>query len=219
MAEEPTSFIREVDEELQRDRLQAIWQRYGSLIVAAAVALVVGTAGYVGWTSYSASVRNADAVRFDEALQLAATDLPGAIAALTEAGDEASTGYRAIARLTAAQLAASQDDAAAFDEALDALIADSGARELYRDYAILIRAVARIDVEDSATLRAELQPLAAAGGIWRHAAREALAAVAVKDGDLDEADRLLSEIEDDATAPPAQRERARQVREALAAKG
>ena len=38
------SFFREVEEELRNERLQSIWTKYGTYLIAAAIALVVGVA-------------------------------------------------------------------------------------------------------------------------------------------------------------------------------
>src|SRR4051812_19467922 len=42
-------FIREVDEELRRAQLKAIWDRFAPYIIGACVLIVVITAGYRGW--------------------------------------------------------------------------------------------------------------------------------------------------------------------------
>ena len=49
MANQDDSFIREVNEELRSDRMRDAWRRYGRLLIAAAVLLVLGTAGWRGW--------------------------------------------------------------------------------------------------------------------------------------------------------------------------
>ena len=48
MANQDDSFIREVNEELRSDRMKDAWRRYGKILIAAAVILVVGTAGWRG---------------------------------------------------------------------------------------------------------------------------------------------------------------------------
>ena len=51
-------FFREVNEELRSDKVKAIWTRYGSLLIGAVIAIVVGTgvfAFYEYWTEKQAS--------------------------------------------------------------------------------------------------------------------------------------------------------------------
>ena len=43
-----TQFIREIDEELRRERLMKLWERYGAYAVGAAVLIVAATAGWRG---------------------------------------------------------------------------------------------------------------------------------------------------------------------------
>ncbi len=43
------TFIREVDEELRRDQLKALWKRFAPLIIGVCVLVVAVTAGYRGW--------------------------------------------------------------------------------------------------------------------------------------------------------------------------
>ena len=64
------SFIREVDEELRSDRMQNIWKRYGKLIIAIAIAIVVVTAGYRFWLSYSKGEAAKSGDVFLEAVEL-----------------------------------------------------------------------------------------------------------------------------------------------------
>src|SRR3712207_1837265 len=42
-------FIREVDEELRRAQMKAIWDRFAPLIIVVCILVVALTAGYRGW--------------------------------------------------------------------------------------------------------------------------------------------------------------------------
>ena len=68
MATDPEAFIREVDEDLRHDRLTAFWRRYGTLVIAAAVAVVVATAGWSGWRYLDERRQQRDALAFARAL-------------------------------------------------------------------------------------------------------------------------------------------------------
>jgi hypothetical protein len=43
------AFLREVDEELRRDELQSLWQRYGRLGIAIVVLLLAAWGGWLYW--------------------------------------------------------------------------------------------------------------------------------------------------------------------------
>ena len=57
-------FIREVDEELRRDRFATLWRRYGAMVLGAAILIVAATAAKVGWDHWTQQVRAAEATRF-----------------------------------------------------------------------------------------------------------------------------------------------------------
>ena len=46
MADDRDSLLREVDEELRRDQMNKIWERYSGLIFGVAALIVVGVWGY-----------------------------------------------------------------------------------------------------------------------------------------------------------------------------
>ena len=45
MAENDDSLLREVEEEIRREQMQKIWQRYNGLILGAAALIVLGVGG------------------------------------------------------------------------------------------------------------------------------------------------------------------------------
>lgn len=47
-----TDIFREVDEALQKEKLERIWRDYGSLIIGGILAIILGTALSTGWTSW-----------------------------------------------------------------------------------------------------------------------------------------------------------------------
>ncbi|GIL02269.1 MAG: membrane protein [Alphaproteobacteria bacterium] len=214
------SFIREVDEELRQDRMRDLWKRYGSLLIGAAILVVLATAGWRGW-QYYAERRAAQA---GDAF-LAAIELSGqgkhdeAIAALDELAARAHGAYPALARLrVAAELAAKGDDAAAL-QAYDAIAADTSVDETFRSVARLRAGLIAVGVESYDQARARLEPLAAAGVYYRHVAREALGLAALAAGDDRAALGWFQAIADDADAGADIRSRAAIMLDLLAGRG
>ncbi len=214
MAHNPDAFAREVDEELREDRLKAIWRRYGLLIVGGAVALVLATAASVGWNAWQENRRIADADAFDVALRSSAEPVPAAEELEGMAAD-ANTGYRAIGRLTAAQLYDAAGNLDAARDALATLAADGQVPDLYRDLARLLDVAAGLDAMSPDAALADLQPLAADGAPWRHSARELIAAAQLEAGDTAAAATTLEALAADGTAPPGLRARASELVAAL----
>lgn len=211
-------FIREVDEELQREKLGDLWKRYGGLVVGAAVAVVLATAGWVGWQRWQENRRAQEAASFAERELVARSGSPTeAAAGLLDFAQDASPGFAAVARLHAAALAGRGKDEAGALAALDAVAADASADPLLRDAARLLAASRRLEVEDPRALVASLEPLAADGAPWRHAARELLAAAQLRAGARQDAVATLHRLVEDAEAPASLRGRAAELLEALGA--
>jgi len=209
-------FIREVDEELQRERLAVLWRRYGSLVIGAALLAVVGTAAKVGWDQWRRQAEAAEAARFAAADQALAASKPAeAAAAFAALAAEGETGYAALARLKEAEAKLALKDEAGAGAALDALSGAERDDPILRDLGTLLAVSRELDEGDPAVLRARLEPIAAAGAPWRDHARELLAVLAIRTGDLATARELLSELGRGATVPRPLQQRAQELLQAI----
>lgn len=209
-------IFREIDEEMRQENLQRIWKKYNVLIVAAVAAILIGTAGYVGWQHYSASQRAAEAERFAAALAVAGQEnADQAIRDFAAVAGEAKYGYAALARLEQAGLMAEAGDLPGAIDAYDALAADSAAAQPFRDLAIVLGAYRRLQADDAPGAVTSLSGLAAGSSPWRHLAREITALAAEKQGNRAEARRLLRQLVDDTEAPSGVRARAAEMLQAL----
>lgn len=47
------ALLREMEDDIRREQLTALWKRYGGFLLGGCVAIVIGTAAYVGWTDYT----------------------------------------------------------------------------------------------------------------------------------------------------------------------
>ena len=213
VAHNSDAFFREVDEDLRHDRMTALWKRYGILVIAAAVALVAGTAGWVLWGYLDDARRERDALAFDRALQEGRGQPVVAAEELMAVGDDARTGYALVARLTAAQVLAANGDPETALGMLDAVANDRTTPDLYRDLARILAIAARADTLAPDTVLTELRPYTATSP-WRHTARELVAAAQLRAGDQSGAVATLRDILDDDATPQYMRVR---VRELLAA--
>jgi hypothetical protein len=209
-------FIREVDEELQRDRMAKLWRRYGALVVALAVLVVAATAGKVGWDQWRQRAMAAEAVRFAAAEQaLAAARNEEAAERFAALAAEGGTGYAGLARLREAEAKLAQGDEAGAVAALEQLAGATADDPILRDLGLLLAAQRELDTADPGELTARLQPLAAADSPWRHRARELLALAAIRAGELDRAKELLAALSREAGVPPTQQRRAEELLQAI----
>jgi hypothetical protein len=109
-----SDIFNEVDEEVRREQLKKLWERYGNYIVALAflvVAAVAGWRGYEYWEGRRAAVAGA---AYDAAAQLAAEGKHDeAEAAFAKLVTDGTAGYRVLARLREAAVIAERDPKAA----------------------------------------------------------------------------------------------------------
>src|SRR3546814_7737889 len=138
MTHENYIVIREVNEELRSDQIKGVWSRYGKLIIAAAVLIVISTAGYRGYEYWQTHNASQSGDRFLAALKLAGENKHDeALAALQALEQEGTGGYPVLARMRSAALLAEMGDTASAIAAFSAVGKESSAPEA-------MRAVARL---------------------------------------------------------------------------
>jgi len=100
-------IFQEVDEEVRREQLQKLWQRYGHFAIAGCILIVVAVGGWRGYDWWQAKKANESGAAFEAAVALAETgkhqEAEAAFAKLATGG---TASYRTLARLReAAELA------------------------------------------------------------------------------------------------------------------
>lgn len=203
------SFIREVNEELRQDQAKALWARYGSLFIGAAVAIVALTAAWVGYTYWVQTQANASGDRFSAALDLAGEGQnEDALAALEALEADGYGAYPVLARLRAATVSAETGDLETAVSEFDAVAADNSVPDAIRDMARLRAGYLLVDSGSYADVAARVEVLTADSSDLRHAAREALALSAWREGRSADALSLFEQIVGDEAAPRNTRQRA-----------
>ena len=205
----PESFIEEVTEEVRRDRLFALFRKYGWIGVLGVV-LIVGGAAVTEWRKAS---NRAAAQAFGDAVMVAleqgtAPERRAALAAVPASADRA-----AILNLMLAS--DPTDDRAGTLAALDKVASDATLPASYRDLAVLRRVVLSGADMALAERRAALDPIAAPGRPFRPLALEQLAYLLVEAGDTAGAIAALQALSQDQEAPSGLRQRATQMIVAL----
>ena len=213
-----SDFIREVNEEVRRDRVTRFLSRSWPLLALLAVAIVAG-AGF--WRFYSdRQVRLAEAAnaRYDAAAALA-RDNHGeqAESAFATLANEAPAGYALLARMRAIALQAPGDPEGAA-KAFDALANDDAVSPAMRAVARLRGAYLRVDHDDPKAFESRYGRFSTGDFPFHDSMRELLALAALKRDDGTAATRYLTEILGDPLTPAALRSRAGAF-EALAAAG
>lgn len=207
------SFIDEVTEAVRRDRLFAVFRRYGWIGVVLAL-LIVGGAAFSEWQK---AQRAATARAFGDAL-LAAVETPDAATRTAALAAVVPTGQNVIVQqLLIAANAVEQKDKPAALAALSAIATDASLPQSYRDLATLkLVLLAGADMP-AADRIAKLQDVATAGRPFRPLALEQVAMVEIETGDTDAAVGHLRAVLQEPMVSQALQTRVSQVMVALGA--
>ncbi|MSP81646.1 MAG: tetratricopeptide repeat protein [Alphaproteobacteria bacterium] len=213
-------IFREVDEAVRQDRVQALWQKYGTYAIAAVVVIVLAAGGFSGWREYRADQHRAAGDSFATADLLLSQGQAADAAAmyLAIAADDVAA-YGELARARAAQAlveAGRRDEAVAL---LDALAADAGAEPFLRDVARLSAVALQLDDGDPAGLAARLEPLLREGSGLLASARELSGLIALRSGETATAIEIFRLLASDPTTIPGVRLRAERILATLGAAG
>lgn len=212
-------IFHEVDEEVRREQLKKLWERYSIYFIAAAVLLVAAIAGwraYEYWIAQRAAAAGAD---FEAALALSDQGKRAeAEAAFAKVAAEAPDGYRVLARFRAAAVLGESKPSDAV-KAYDELSADGSLAPVWRDLAAVRAAMLLVDTASLSEMQKRLDPVAEPTRSFRHSARELLALSAWRNHDLTNARRYLDMVATDAESPIGIRARADVLSAVIAAEG
>jgi hypothetical protein len=203
-----SELFDEVDEEVRRERLKQLWDRYSLHIIALAILIVAGVGGWRGYQYLEAKKAAEASAAFDRAVELSEQNKHSeAEIAFADLAAKAPSGYRMLARLRmAAEVAARDPQAAA--KLYDDIAADSSVRAPERDLARIRAAQLLLDSTTYPNMLQRLEPATAEGSTFRHTAREMLALSAWHSNDATAARKWLDQIANDSDTPPSLRSRA-----------
>jgi hypothetical protein len=213
------NIFQEVDEEVRREQLKKLWDRYQVFIIAAAVLVVLAVAGwraYDWWETKSAAEAGA---AFEAAIELSEQGKHAeAESAFSKIAADSTTSYRNLAMVRAAAELAQTDPKAAV-AAYDKVAADSSVSPELRDLAALRAGALLIDNGSFADARQRLEPLTGGDHTFRHTARELLALAAWRAGDAATAKHWIDMISTDPATPPDERSRVEMLGALMASEG
>ncbi|UAK25380.1 tetratricopeptide repeat protein [Sphingomonas nostoxanthinifaciens] len=209
------AFFREVDDNLRQDRMVRFARRWGKWIgfgVGLALALL---AGFLLWQNHRKAEAGADA----ETMVALMADVGSGKAnakdpRLASLAASPRDGYRALARLTQAELVERTDVTAAGVD-YDAIAADTKLPQAMRDLATIRGVTIRFDRLLPQTVVDRLKPLAVPGGPWFGSAAELTAIADLKMNKANLAGPLFAAIARDTTVPTSLRGRAAGMASAL----
>jgi hypothetical protein len=203
-----SELFDEVDEEVRREQLKKLWDRYSIYIIAAAFLIVAAVGAWRGFQYLEAQKAAEAGAAFDAAIDLSDQGKHAeAEAAFDKLAATAPAGYRMLARLRAAGEVATHDPKASA-RLYDEIAADPGVATEQQDLARIRAAGLLLDSEAYPNMLKRLELAAKPDATFRHTARELLALSAWRANDTAAARQWLDMIANDGETPSAMRSRA-----------
>jgi hypothetical protein len=197
----PNELVREIQAEMQREKLHALARRYSGPLVVAALLVIAGVGGTQAWRSYQHNQQEQQGDAFFTAWREAREGTEAKALNLLQPLTDTTQGYGLLARLQRADLLARSGKP---DAALQAYAGFKGTE--LEPLAQLKSAMLLLKTNKDAI--PTLQPLAQAGQPYAVLAKELLVAAYLQAGKPAEAKTLLNAMRQDASLPPTVKERA-----------
>ena len=203
-----SELFDEVDEEVRREQLKKLWDKYSIYIIAAALLIIAAVGGWRGYQYLEAKKSAEASVAFNRAVELSEQGKhEEAEKAFADLAATAPFGYRLLSRFhQAAELAPHDPKAAA--KMFDDLAADSSIGPLQQELARIRAAGLLVDSATYADMKQRLEQDTGPSATFRHTARELLALSALRTNDTGAARQWLDQMSADAETPPSIRSRA-----------
>ena len=203
-----SELFDEVDEDVRRDQLKKLWEKYSVVIIAGAILIIASVGGWRGYQYVEAKKAAEAGAAFDKAVELSdANKHPEAEKAFADLAAKAPFGYRVLSRLRLAAEMANRDPQAAA-KMFDEIAADRSVGAADQDLARIRAAQLLLESISYPNMKERLEASAASGATFRHTARELLALSAWRANDMSAARQWLDMIANDGQTPPSMRSRA-----------
>jgi hypothetical protein len=202
------AFFREVTDDLRQDQMKNLMQRWGKLGATLLAAALAALALFLWWQNH----RKAEAGIDGEKLAAVLNDMDQGKAKaddprLAALAQDSRQGYRAMALLTQAGIAAESDPAGAAKR-YHAIAENADLPQPTRDLAMIRATMLGFDTLPPAEVVARMKPLAVAGNPWFGSAAELTGAAYLKMNRRDLAGPLFAAIARDESVPQTLRARA-----------
>jgi len=206
------AFLREVDDDLRRDRMEQFMKRYGAWLVVAVILFLVAVAGYLYWQKkqqQKASAQSEELMAIYNDIGAGKTD--AAKKKLQPLENASSDLVRSLALLTEAAIALDANDRDTALAKYKTVSADNDLPDPYRDLALVRATSLEFDKLKPEEVISRMEPLTKPGNPWFGSAGELTAMAYIKQGHNDQAGRLFAAIAADKQVPETMRNRAVQI--------
>jgi hypothetical protein len=202
-----SELFDEVDEEVRREQLKKLWDKYSLYFIALMVLIVAAVGGWRGYQYLEAKKAAEAGATFEKAVELSEQGKHAeAETAFADLAAKAPFGYRTLSRLRAAAEASARDPKAAA-KMYDDIAADRSVGSEWQDVAKIRAASLLVDSASYADIQQRLETSAEPKSTFRHSARELLALSAWRNNDMAAARKWVDAIAEDGETPPSLRSR------------
>lgn len=210
MTDENDSFLRQIDEEVRREKLKQFWDKYGVILVSAIAAVLVTFGGWRLYQSETIKAAKTAGAQFAEASELLGEKdkQADALRAFETIAKSGPSGYAMLAKLKLAAQARSENKNGEALKHYEAVAKDSSADKLFSSFAKLQIASLKLDDGSFTEVKNQLNDLIKDESPWRHTAREIFGLAALKAGKFDEARQTFQALLTAKDAPQALSQRA-----------
>ncbi len=177
-------LLQEIEEDLHRQKFEALWKKFGPSILGLAAAIVLITALITGWQSYQLRTAQKKTAALWAVIDKEHTSEDDRRAAFeTYAKGHGGTVQGLLASFYAAGIEAKKGGIEKAIAAYDVIAADKTAEPLFRDLATVLAVQTELDSGDAAKLESKLMPLIEKKSVWAPLAAEYVGHLALREGD------------------------------------
>ena len=210
------TFLREVDDELRRERVNRFVARWGWYIVGALVAALAAVGGLIWWNHHKEVQAGEESTKLVQVIeQLDARNARGAAPGIDELAGSDRAGYRIAALFLRANAQVSTGAIPAAIETLKGIAADESAPQPFRDAALIRQTQLEFDSLNPQQVAQRLQPFVQAGNPWHGSAGEMLGIAMVKANQPQQAARIFEGLLRDPAVPDSIHARVQQFASSL----
>lgn len=213
-------IFREVEEDLQEERLLKLWKQYQKPLYGVVSAILLGTLGYILWGNYQQSQNLQSAANYAKVVEIASraysskldqkskeTHLNHAIQMAEAHMMDATSNYQDLYYLMVGGLLTEVKNPKHAMEVYENYL-KKASRPEFKDMALIKWSYLALDAGKFDEIKTRLQTIANKKGAWQGAAIEVLGLVALEEKDFQKAYKLFDELYKNGDTIPALKKRA-----------
>ena len=206
------TFVREVDENLRRDRLRDFFTKNTGWLIGAVVLFLAASGGAIWFQQHREQVAEGHVEQLAQIYKDIGTGNTSKVGQqLDDLSHSESKAVRATALFTRAAFAVEQNDPKLAVATYKKIADDSSLPDAYRNAALIRQTALEFDQLQPQAIISRMQPLTQPGNPWFGSAGEMTALALIKQGKNKEAGQLFASIAKDKDVPQSIRERSIQI--------